>query len=64
VIKHRATHTGWRRLRAYQSTVLCLLKDTRVGGLTQTSAGREQMVRLVRDQREQTEIFPAVVCYL
>jgi hypothetical protein len=30
VIKHRATHTGWRRLRADQSTVVGLLKDTRL----------------------------------
>jgi hypothetical protein len=29
VIKHRATHTGWRRLCPHQSTILCRLKDTR-----------------------------------
>jgi len=32
VIKHRATHTGLRRLRTYHSTFVCRLKDTaRVG---------------------------------
>jgi hypothetical protein len=37
VIKHRATHTGLRRLRAYHSTVVCRLNDTRAGLLTQTA---------------------------
>jgi hypothetical protein len=45
VIKHRATHTGWRRLRAHQSTVLCLLEDSRVEQTYTICAGREQNKR-------------------
>lgn len=45
VIKHRATHTGWRRLRAHQSTVLCLLEDSRVEQTYTNCAGREQNKR-------------------